>query len=272
MSTYNSSTELKSIPSPQLSTSVPIVPSPPSSAPTANLANPSPQEKDDIKKNPIQYYVKASFMITYILLLTTATITFIEAMRTKIVEVRHILNLETCISIVAGYFYSVFLAQIEGFGKEDKPIDWADITKTRYIDWSITTPMMLLVLCVVLGSHINKKITLSSLLIIIALNYVMLYTGYLGEAKVLSRPVATGAGFAAFIGMFYIIYQQFVAPKFVFENNMMFFFFFIVWALYGLVYLLPEIYKNITMNILDCISKCLVGLGLWVYYSKTVIY
>ena len=272
MSSYNSSKDLPTLPSPQLSTSVPIVPTPPSSVPTANLANPSPQDKDDIKKNPIQYYVKASFMITYILLLTTATITFIEAMRTKIVEVRHVLNLETCISIVAGYFYSVFLAQIEGFGKDDKPVDWKDITKTRYIDWTITTPMMLLVLCLVLGSQINKKIPLSVFLIVLGLNYVMLYTGYLGEAHILSRPVATGAGFVAFIAMFYTIYRQFIAPKYVFENNMLFFLFFVVWALYGVVYLLPETYKNITMNILDCTSKCLVGLGLWVYYSKTIIY
>jgi bacteriorhodopsin len=271
MSTYNSLKEQTSLPSPQLSTSVPIVPTPPSSVPTANLANPSPQDKADIKKNPIQYYVKASFMITYILLLTTATITFIEAMRTKVAEVRHILNLETCISIVAGYFYSVFLAQIEGYGKDDKPVDWTDITKTRYIDWSITTPFMLLVLCIVLGSHINKKIPLLVLVAVFALNYVMLYTGYLGEANVMTRPVATGVGFAAFLAMFYIIYQQFVAPKYVFESYCMFFFFFTVWALYGVVYLLPETYKNITMNILDCISKCLVGLGLWVYYSKTII-
>ena len=38
--------------------------------------------------------VKFSFMITYTLLLTTATITFIEAMRTTNPNVRHVLNLE----------------------------------------------------------------------------------------------------------------------------------------------------------------------------------
>lgn len=37
--------------------------------------------------------MKASFVITYILLLTTATITFIEAIRTQVPYVRHILNL-----------------------------------------------------------------------------------------------------------------------------------------------------------------------------------
>ena len=52
--------------------------------------------------------VKNTFSITYTLLLTTAVITFIEAIRTPNSKIRHILNLETCISCVASYFYSVF--------------------------------------------------------------------------------------------------------------------------------------------------------------------
>ena len=35
-----------------------------------------------------------SFYTTYVFLMTTATITFIEAMRTNIPEIRNILNLE----------------------------------------------------------------------------------------------------------------------------------------------------------------------------------
>jgi len=46
------------------------------------LALTTPKDKAEIKQNPVQYYVKASFMITYILLLTTGTVTFIEALRT----------------------------------------------------------------------------------------------------------------------------------------------------------------------------------------------
>ena len=53
-----------------------------------------------------------SFMITYIILLTTATITFIEAIRTSSPQIRHIFNLETAISVVEGYFYSVFVTKI----------------------------------------------------------------------------------------------------------------------------------------------------------------
>jgi hypothetical protein len=38
--------------------------------------------------------VHSSFYITYAFLMTTATITFIESIRTKNEKVRHILNLE----------------------------------------------------------------------------------------------------------------------------------------------------------------------------------
>jgi hypothetical protein len=40
--------------------------------------------------------------------------------------------------------------------------------------------------------------------------------------------------------------------------------------MYGVVYMFGEEWKNITMNILDLTAKCLVGLGLWVYYTKIV--
>ena len=42
-------------------------------------------------------YTYYSFYITCAFLVTTGTITFIEALRTPIVPMRHILNLETCI-------------------------------------------------------------------------------------------------------------------------------------------------------------------------------
>ena len=44
----------------------------------------------------------------------------------------------------------------------------------------------------------------------------------------------------------------------------------ITWSFYGMVYLLGDEYKNIAMNILDCISKCIVGLLLWVYYTNII--
>ena len=99
-------------------------------------------------------YTYYSFYITCAFLVTTGTITFIEALRTNIVPMRHILNLETCISIVAAYFYGKFISMLEPMkekiikGESSKEIESLqnEINDTRYVDWMITTPIMLLVL------------------------------------------------------------------------------------------------------------------------------
>jgi len=228
------------------------------------------EKKPKAPENPVQYYVKFSFTITYIFLLTTATITVIEALRTQTPTVRHVLNLETCISVVASYFYSIFVAQIDKYNFEKKEIDWSEISKTRYIDWTITTPMMLLVLCMVLGNEIGVTIHVQTILSIIVLNFGMLYFGYLGEIKSIDRLTSMLSGFVFFVAMFALIYLRFVFPKYSLANIVLFGLYFVVWSMYGVVYMFSESYKNIAMNILDLTSKCLIGLGLWAYYTKII--
>ena len=91
-----------------------------------------------------------SFYVTYAFLMTTATITFIEAIRTREPKVRHIMNLETCISVVAAFFYGNFTESLK------EGIDYEKINMNRYVDWAITTPIMLLVL-VFAFLYNNKK-------------------------------------------------------------------------------------------------------------------
>jgi bacteriorhodopsin len=214
--------------------------------------------------------MKASFVITYILLLTTATITFIEAIRTQVPYVRHILNLETAISVIAGYFYGIFIAQIDKASEDGEEFDWSEITKTRYIDWSITTPLMLLALCLVLSNEVNVSITLPAILTIVGLNYIMLYLGYLGETGVMQRIYSDVFGFGVFFSMFYLIYRWYVAPRFNRNGFVLFCVYLLIWSLYGVVYMFDEIWKNTITNILDLTAKCLVGLGLWMYYTKII--
>uniref|UniRef100_A0A6C0D277 Uncharacterized protein n=1 Tax=viral metagenome TaxID=1070528 RepID=A0A6C0D277_9ZZZZ len=266
--TYNNDT--KTIITPvglTVAPTVTVAAQPTSVEPTKNIGKETPADK---RQNPINYYVKFSFMITYILLLTTATLTFIEAMRTKIPSVRHILNLETCISVVAGYFYSVFLAQIQDYEKQDKPVDWADISRTRYVDWSITTPLMLITLCVVLSVESKKSVNLHTILQIIGLNYIMLFIGFMGEMGNLTKWTACLTGFIPFTVMFYLVYTRFVKGHTSFSNSFLYYFYLIIWSLYGVVYMLPDNIKNIAMNVLDCIAKCLIGNGLFIYYSGII--
>jgi hypothetical protein len=53
--------------------------------------------EDLVSKNRVIFL----FTLTYVLLITTGTVTLIEALRTKIPLVRHIFNLETVISVIA---------------------------------------------------------------------------------------------------------------------------------------------------------------------------
>jgi hypothetical protein len=100
----------------------------------------------------------------------------------------------------------------------------------------------------------------------------MLYLGYLGETKKLNRLTADSSGFIAFFAMFYIIFNQYVLPKFNKDNYFLFFAYLGIWSMYGVVYLFNEEYKNIAMNYLDLTAKCLIGLGVWIYYTKIVQY
>jgi bacteriorhodopsin len=206
-----------------------------------------------------------SFSITYILLLTTATITFIEALRTKTPQIQHIMNLETCISLVAGYFYSIFNDKIKNI-KENEKIDWNEITQLRYIDWAITTPLMLLVLSLVLSFNSKTKIRLHHYVAVLFFNYIMLYVGYLGETKKMERMTADILGFGAFFVTYGIIFTQYVMPKYNVDNYLLFGFYVLVWSLYGIAYLFSEVNKNIITNYLDLTSKCLIGIGLWIYF------
>ena len=202
-----------------------------------------------------------TFHLTYVVLLTTGTITFIEALRTADPMVRHILNLETCISIIAAYFYSVFLEKIKG------PYTWPEITKIRYLDWSITTPIMLLALCLAMTYNVGKHLHLSLILTVVCLNYLMLGVGYLGETQRLPRIEASIIGFIPFFIMFWLIYG--LIDKSV-ANKILFWLYFVVWSMYGVVYLLDDETKQILTNVLDLIAKCFIGLGLWAYYTHIV--
>jgi bacteriorhodopsin len=210
--------------------------------------------------------VPFSFYITYVLLLTTGTITLIEALRTKVKMVQHIMNLETCISVVAGYFYSVFNEKL----KHRKEINWKELTRLRYIDWAITTPLMLLVLSLVLSFNSKTTIQLHWFALTIFFNYAMLYFGYVGETGQLEKMTASVIGFIALFLMYGLVFINYLLPKQNRDNTILFSLFVVIWSIYGVAYHFEEEQKNITYNYLDLISKCLVGIGLWMYYTKII--
>ena len=207
--------------------------------------------------------IKNTFYITYVFLITTGTITFIESLRTKEEKVRNILNLETCISVIAAFFYGKFVQEL------DTTIDYKKINETRYVDWAITTPIMLLVL--VLAFLFNNKegaFSFSKYLVILVLNYAMLGFGYVGELGLMDRTTSNGLGFVAFAGIYYYIYQNYIKGRSNNDNLLLYSLFLFLWALCGVFYFFDSVTRNVGYNVLDLFSKCFVGIFFWAYYTK----
>jgi len=221
-------------------------------------------KQSEAKPNNKERLVKTTFYITYVFLLTTATITFIEAMRTKDSKIRNILNLETCISVVAAYFYGRFVKEIEG-----KSLDYKQLNITRYTDWAITTPIMLLVLVLAFLYNTGGNLSFWTYCIILVLNYAMLGFGYLGETGVIGKLQGVFLGFGAFAALYGFIYKTFLHKKYKFDNSILYWAFFILWSGYGALYFANEEIKNVGFNILDLFAKCFVGIFFWAYFTKT---
>ena len=229
-----------------------------------------------------------SFYITYIFLLTTSVITFIEALRSPIPQVRHILNLETCISVIASYFYGLFIEQINKTKKynhskndllEEKNHDSVDtlplekINNMRYSDWIITTPFMLLALSMLLGYENKIPVKIKPFLLVLFFNLLMLGFGYSGETGLLNRNLASFMGFIFLFLTFGTIWRLFMTSiKTTYQSKLIFWLYLGLWSLYGVFYHANEAIKLIGYNMLDLTAKAFVGIFFWLYLTKAVIF
>jgi hypothetical protein len=67
-------------------------------------------------------------------------------------------------------FTQKFIDRIKESFAKGKPIDWQEIIKTRYLDWAITTPLMLMVLINVIAHHNRRSPSIRVYFLIILLN------------------------------------------------------------------------------------------------------
>lgn len=216
---------------------------------------PKPKEKIELGST-----LKTSFFVSYLVLFGYTMITLIEAIRTPFVHVRHIMNLETTVSLVAALVYSLFNTEVQ---KENPDLTY--IAKIRYVDWMITTPMILLVLLLFYNPKAGS-VDYKTFGGILALNAGMLMSGYAGETGSLSKFQGGGLGFLFFTALLWLIYSCCI-PKG--SNITVFAIFSAIWTLYGLnFYLENEETKNTYYNILDVMSKALFGIILWLYFGN----
>jgi bacteriorhodopsin len=212
--------------------------------------------------------VESTFYFTYVMLMTTGAITFIESLRSPSPTIRHIMNIETCISIIAAFFYGQFIETIKAARAEGREIPYEQLSVTRYTDWFISTPFMLLVLGMFLAHEHNIEFNYHMFAVIVLLNFAMLGAGYFGEVGKIDQRAAMGIGFAFFVALFGFVWCALMvgddsggAAIFVFTV------FVLVWSMYGVVYMLPPKERNVSYNILDLVAKCLVGIFFWTYFT-----
>lgn len=206
---------------------------------------------------------KNSFFTSYLILFGYTIITLIEAIRTPTTLVRHIMNIETAVSLVAGLVYGYLYEEVK------KPsADLQKVMNIRYIDWSITTPLILL--SILLFYNGEGKVDYRTFLTIALLNGGMLVSGYLGETGAVSKLTGGMAGFAFFGAMLALFFTCCIPAK---GSPIVFYIFAIIWAFYGVAYYIEdEETKNVCYNILDITSKALFGVVLWSYFGKVLRY
>jgi len=150
------------------------------------------------------------------------------------------------------------------------------IATTRYYDWVITTPTMLISTLVFLiyqkdveTNKLVQNMNLKQVLLdnkqiishIIILNTMMLGFGYLGETGIIDKKIATILGFIPFIMCFSILYNNYGKHSTLGKKITKYMFF--IWSLYGIVYMLPTVPKNVFYNILDILAKNFWGLFIY---------
>jgi len=173
---------------------------------------------------------------------------------------RQLLEIEIVVQIVELIFYFWMIRNFRNF---------SNITIFRYIDWLITTPVMLFTLMAYLGSKPTdgiRKFWLDNKEVIIQvslLNLTMLSLGLSGELKMMPTTWSVYLGFIPFIMMFAIIYQTFVKDKQLSKlQRGLFWYFVLVWSIYGYAALQPYERKNVIYNLLDLMAKNFFGIFL----------
>ena len=185
---------------------------------------------------------------------------------------KELLEIELFVQFVEFIYYIWLVLNLNKFK--------GNITITRYLDWMLTTPIMLLTLIAYLNDKENGgslKLFIeqnkSNVIQILLLNWIMLLIGLLGELGIINEKIAVTLGFIPFIYYFNMIHKNFLHKNETDRGKIfLFWFYFVTWSLYGVAALFSFELKNTFYNILDLFSKNFLGIFLvYVIYKNRVL-
>ena len=171
---------------------------------------------------------------------------------------KQMMVLELIVQVIEGSFYMYWLFHFKTI---------ANITPSRYMDWVITTPTMLINLIMYLvflkSTEPLDFFTVFQeewkiILTVLVLNWVMLLFGYLGETRI-PVNVSVPLGFIPFVFYYYLIYTNYAVSE---KGLFLFYYFLFFWSLYGVVAMFSYKLKNMCYNILDLFAKNFFGIFL----------
>lgn len=196
--------------------------------------------------------------------------TYINNTKEEVKTLRDILLIENIVQFVEFSFYVLIVFVFTNIATKD-------LAKYRYIDWAITTPLMLIttLLYFVFISNWNNPSSLkethrqdsvvdiikkekNNIIKMTLSNAGMLLTGYLQELKIISLSMSNIVGFGFLVYVFYILYGYVTNNT----TSILFWVMFFVWSLYGVASNFNDNNKNASYNILDIISKNFYGVFL----------
>lgn len=186
-----------------------------------------------------------------------------------------IATLETIAQAIEFVYYAYFFAYKCGSGRRIPP------TYTRYVDWALSTPVMLLNTLALLRYLRFRRSTAYAadervdvfadvftdygvMWTILGLNWLMLALGFVVEWRVHAlrpgvRLALLGAGHIVFVANLVLIFTKVRGAGTL--GLVLWLFLFFVWGAYGVAAaLLSDVPKNVAYNLLDIVSKNVYGL------------
>ena len=181
----------------------------------------------------------------------------------KDIILKQVLGLEMIVQVIEFVFYLGFLSVF----------NLADLTRKRYYDWVLSTPVMLFTISLYFyyvnfvdgDSDANianfTRENAKEIAGFVGLNLLMLLFGFLAEIGIMNRGLAFVLGTGALMGSFGIIYKSYA--RFSEKTQHIFWIMFGLWAMYGLAFLMPPVAKNLGYTALDIFAKNFFGIFLY---------
>lgn len=220
----------------------------------------------------LQYTIFATFVIAF-LGMAAGSLFFFAEKNSVPVQYRSIMTVSGIILFIAAVNY-FFMTGLYASGLREGEEDF--VTVYRYVDWILTTPLMLLKFPLILGLGPQGR---SFMIKLIGLDLIMITAGFFGELTIDTPVLHFGlfglGGFCWLIILALLWKAMSSLPESVPDSirsgaRAMFLFILIGWSIYPLGYILPSFglsleIKNLVYNVGDVINK--VGLAIVVYVA-----